>query len=157
MSRRGTFAILGNHDGDLLGPRLLEWGVHLVSARTARLESSRATLELVGVPSVSRLDPFDEFVRSIGPRQRAVPRLVLSHFPDSIRALHPLGADLILAGHTHGGQCCLPGGIPLVTHDSLPRRMSRGVHELPNGSLLVVNRGVGFANLPIRWDSVRAG
>jgi len=149
-SRLGTFAILGNHDGDLLGPRLLDWGVHLVSGRTARLESPDAVLELIGVPSVSRLDPIGAFVRSVRPRQRGVPRIVLSHFPDSIRELAPLGADLILAGHTHGGQCCLPGGLPLVTHDSLPKRMSKGVHEVPGGALLVVSRGLGFATLPVR-------
>jgi predicted MPP superfamily phosphohydrolase len=149
-SRLGTFAILGNHDGDLLGPRLLDWGVHLVSGRTALLESSHAGLEIVGVPSVSRLDPVRAFVDSVKPRQPGVPRVVLAHFPDSIDKLDPLAADLVLAGHTHGGQCCLPGGLPLVTHDSLPRRMSKGVHELPGGALLVVSRGLGFATLPLR-------
>ena len=149
-SRLGTFAILGNHDGDLLGPRLLDWGVRLVSGRTARLEAPDATLEIVGIPSVSRLDPVHAFVESVKPRGPGVPRIVLAHFPDSIHKLGPLGADLILAGHTHGGQCCLPGGFPLVTHDSLPRRMSRGVHELPGGALLVVSRGLGFATMPLR-------
>ncbi len=149
-SRLGTYAILGNHDGDLLGPRLRDWGVRDVSGRTARLESPDATLEIVGVPSVSRLDLDDAWLGSIGPRQPGVPRVVLSHYPDSIRRLAPLECDLILAGHTHGGQVCLPSGWPIITHDKLPRRMSKGVHALPRGALLVVHRGFGFADLPLR-------
>ena len=149
-SRLGVYAILGNHDGDLLGPRLIDWGVTIVSGRTARLESPEAALELVGVPSVSRLDPIEPFVASVAPRQPSVPRIVLAHYPDSVRQLRPLGADVILSGHTHGGQVCLPGGFPLITHDSLPRRMAKGVHELEDGALLVVNRGFGFATMPVR-------
>ncbi len=149
-SRLGVYAILGNHDGDLLGPRLLELGVTIVAGRTARLESPFGSLELIGVPSVSRLDPVESFVASLPPRKASVPRIVLSHYPDTCRALRPLGADLILSGHTHGGQVCLPGGFPLITHDSLPRRMSNGVHELEGGALLVIHRGFGFASMPMR-------
>jgi hypothetical protein len=149
-SRLGVYAILGNHDGDLLGPRLLDWGVTIASGRTARLESPDAALELVGVPSVSRLDPIEPFVESLPRRQPSVPRIVLAHYPDACHKLRPLDADLILCGHTHGGQVCLPGGFPLITHDSLPRRMSKGVHELEGGTLLAVNRGFGFATMQVR-------
>jgi predicted MPP superfamily phosphohydrolase len=148
-SRLGTWGILGNHDGDLLGPRLRDWGVHLLADRVSRMQNHEATIELIGIRSVHRKDLCDAFLRSVPPLEPSVPRMVLSHFPDSIRRLTELEAHVVLAGHTHGGQVCLPGGLPIITHDSLPRRMSRGVHAFGD-KLLVVNRGFGYANLPLR-------
>lgn len=39
------------------------------------------------------------------------------------------GVDLVFAGHTHGGQWCLPGGRALVTNCDLPARFARGIHR----------------------------
>jgi predicted MPP superfamily phosphohydrolase len=55
----------------------------------------------------------------------------------------------MLAGHTHGGQACLPGGIPIIRHDTLPRRYCRGVNRLFD-TWLVVSRGMGFATRQFR-------
>jgi uncharacterized protein len=60
-----------------------------------------------------------------------------------------LSPDLILSGHTHGGQVCLPGGYPLITHDALPRAYASGVHRIGQ-SWLVVSRGMGFAQFCLR-------
>lgn len=148
-SRHGVWGILGNHDGDLLGPRLRQWNVHVICGRVARLPLGDAAIELVGVPSVSRRDLCDEFVRSLPPLDPGMPRLVLSHFPDSVLRMRDLQAHLVLAGHTHGGQVCLPGGVPVITHDDLPRLMCQGIHPIGD-KLLIVNRGLGFASLPLR-------
>jgi uncharacterized protein len=75
--------------------------------------------------------------------------IALSHFPSHAVALAHAGVDLVLAGHTHGGQVCLPGGIPLITHDVLPRRFARGAHRLAQ-TWLVTSRGCGFSKYPIR-------
>jgi predicted MPP superfamily phosphohydrolase len=151
-SRLGVFGILGNHDGDLLGPRLEDWGVHVICGRLARVKHEEFRIEFAGIPSVSREDVRSrklDFIREIGPIEPGVPRLVLSHFPDSILHFTDLEAHIVLAGHTHGGQVCLPGGIPIITHDALPRAMCRGAHRV-GGRLLVVNRGMGFASVPMR-------
>jgi predicted MPP superfamily phosphohydrolase len=148
-SRLGIFGILGNHDGDLLGPRLGQMGVTLINGRTARLESADAAIELIGVPGVSRRDLTRDFLDRIGPKRDTVPRIVLSHYPDAIRRLAPLRADVVLSGHTHGGQICLPNGFAPLTHDSLPRRMSKGVHRMGD-TWLVVSRGAGFATWRVR-------
>jgi len=59
----------------------------------------------------------------------------------------------VLAGHTHGGQICLPGGWPIITHDTLPRRYAQGVHRWKD-SWLIVSRGIGFSSIPLRtWCS----
>jgi predicted MPP superfamily phosphohydrolase len=60
-----------------------------------------------------------------------------------------LDADFFLAGHTHGGQICLPGGWPLITHDRMPRRYSKGIFRF-DGTWYIVSRGFGFAGVPVR-------
>lgn len=66
------------------------------------------------------------------------------------------GADLIFAGHTHGGQICLPGGKALVTNCDLPTRYAKGLHTRPRpdgGTTHVhVSAGIGTsAKAPIRF------
>jgi len=57
----------------------------------------------------------------------------------AVTCLKAKGIPLVIAGHTHGGQICLPGGIPLLTHDDLPKQMSSGSHQIDD-TLLIVSR-----------------
>lgn len=148
-ARLGVYSILGNHDGDLIGPNLAGWGVQLLSGRIARLRSDDAEVELIGMPGVYRDDPRRRFLRSIQPRRREALRVVLAHFPDDIHGIAAAEPDLVLAGHTHGGQVCLPNGWPPIRHDSLPRRYAKGVHRW-NDTWLVVARGMGFTRYRVR-------
>jgi predicted MPP superfamily phosphohydrolase len=145
-SRLGTYVILGNHDDDLLAASLGGWGLHQVHGRRICLESGAATIELIGIGGLERRDLDPRFIASIPPKKPGSVRIVLSHFPDTLRRVGGLRPDLFLAGHTHGGQICLPGGRPISSHDSLPRRFSRGIHHIA-GTWLVVNRGFGFSSL----------
>ncbi|MGF1633207.1 MAG: metallophosphoesterase [Phycisphaerae bacterium] len=147
-SRLGTFAILGNHDGDLLRTRLHGCGLHLLESENAIIRpenAQNAELELLGLPGVDRADVDPAALPAKHP---ARPRIVLAHFPDLVH-LPGLAADVYLAGHTHGGQLCLPSGRPLLTHDSLPKTMCRGVHRIDQ-TWLVVSRGMGFSKWPVR-------
>lgn len=77
----------------------------------------------------------------------AIPRadefhVVLGHAPDF--ALGAVEADLLVAGHTHGGQVRLPGFGPPLTLSAVPRDWAAGRTELPSGATLVVSRGVGL-------------
>ena len=148
-SRLGLFAVTGNHDGDLLGPKLLSLGIHLINRRYVKLESENAAIELIGLPGVKRYSFDPKFISKIPPRQSGVPRIAIGHFPDQIRLIASLRADALLVGHTHGGQICLPGGQALIRHDSLPRKMARGAHRIGDTTLFV-NRGMGFTRWPIR-------
>src|SRR5579864_364014 len=69
-------------------------------------------------------------------------RLAVAHSPDVARALADLQYDLIVCGHTHGGQICIPGFGALVTNSDLPRKMASGVHRLGD-SWLHVSAGLG--------------
>jgi predicted MPP superfamily phosphohydrolase len=149
-SRLGTFAITGNHDGDFLAPRVGSWNLTLMENRRVVIDALRGEgIELIGLPGVHRLDLDEAFVDRMTPKSDGAVRIVLSHYPDHVRNIAPLAADVVLAGHTHGGQCCLPGRVPLIWHDDLPRRYASGVHRWKD-TWLVVGRGLGFATLPWR-------
>ena len=145
----GMFAVLGNHDGDLLGPRLAAWGVRVITHQRVEAVINDAAIELIGLPGPDRLDLSDRFIHSVPPRRAGVPRIVLSHYPDLIRPAAALQADLYVAGHTHGGQMCLPSERALMTHDTLPRPLCKGANDV-DGTCLLVNRGLGFTTIPAR-------
>jgi predicted MPP superfamily phosphohydrolase len=148
-SRLGAVTILGNHDGDLLGPPLASLNLTLVDHRCLSLHSGSATLELIGIAGVERKDFDPIFLHSLGPKKPNTVRVALSHYPDLIRKTRFLNADLFLAGHTHGGQICFPGKIPIIRHDSLPAKFIGGINRY-HETWLVVNRGLGFSSIPVR-------
>jgi hypothetical protein len=148
-SRLGSVAILGNHDGDLLGPPLASLDLTLVEHRMLSLTSGSASLELIGVAGVQREDFDPAFLRTLPAKAPNAVRVALSHYPDIVRETCFLKPDLFLAGHTHGGQICLPGKIPILKHDSLPRPICSGIHRAFD-TWLVVNRGFGFSWLAVR-------
>ncbi len=113
------------------------------------LHHNGADIEVIAMPGPLREDLPRGFAGSMPPKTAHVPRILLSHFPDHIRRMRPLQADIFLSGHTHGGQVSLPGGTPIIRHDSLPIRYFHGVHRLHN-AWFFVNRGFGFSTLPVR-------
>ena len=78
------------------------------------------------------------------------PLILLAHEPDF--ADHALGhqIDLVLSGHTHGGQILLPFLPPLLLPD-MGRHYVHGFFRLADGMQLYVNRGIGAVNLPFRF------
>ena len=131
------------------------------------LNNARTTVRVSGLDLdfVGMDDPHlgrDDYVP---PSPGASPDVTLGvvHAP-YVRALERLranGADVIFAGHTHGGQVCVPGMGALVTNCDLPRRMARGLHGWPGpfsgkdggtGVWLHVSAGVGTSPFaPIRF------
>jgi predicted MPP superfamily phosphohydrolase len=68
--------------------------------------------------------------------------VVLGHSPNF--ALGRIQADLLVAGHTHGGQVRLPWLGPVLNSSLLPRSQAAGVSRLASGATLVVSRGLGL-------------
>jgi predicted MPP superfamily phosphohydrolase len=156
-SRFGVYAITGNHDGDFIAARVARLGVKILPIGSPTRVSVRgAQVELIGLAGLTRQDADVQDILNIQPRDMdgrgpCLPRMVLSHYPDALVRLqqHDVSPDLHFAGHTHGGQVCLPGGVPILRHDTLPRRYCHGVHRLGD-SWLIVSRGMGYSSYPIR-------
>jgi len=148
-ARHGVLGVLGNHDQYRLPASIEGSGITYLDRRRLLLNVNGSPLELIGLPGVVRTDVTARILESFPPKDDQTPRLILSHYPDILRKAALLRPDVYFAGHTHGGQMCLPGGIPIIRHDSLPRRLTKGVHKV-NDTWLVVSRGLGFTTLPIR-------
>lgn len=125
--------------------------VDLNNAR-AILKAGGRSIELAGVddPHIGR----DEY--ATGPASGSVDvRLGLTHSPEPavLDAMARDGFDLLLAGHTHGGQVRVPGVGALVTNCGLDRRMARGLHRWPQSpAWLHVSAGLGtHPTAPIRF------
>jgi len=139
----GVFVVNGDVDDSVEGGlrRVVE-GTH---ARLLENESvivgSDPPVELVG------FDPRDEtgFERALAAPPRAAIRIALVHRPRYYSVLGRAGFDLVLAGHTHGGQVVLPLFGPPITLEVVPRDVAAGgLHRMEEGTLLYVTRGVGL-------------
>ncbi|MFI6759323.1 metallophosphoesterase [Micromonospora sp. NPDC050417] len=125
----------------------------LNNARTT-LKAGGRTVELVGVddPHVER----DDYGSVAGPTsEQADLSIALTHSPEP-PLLDEMAADgfqLLLAGHTHGGQVCVPFYGALTTNCDLPLSMAKGLHRWPNSDAwLHVSAGVGtHPTAPIRF------
>lgn len=120
-----VFAVLGNHDSIRLVPRMEQLGIRVLLNEAAYLERAGATLYLAGVDDAHYYRLHD--IQKVTPRAGESFSILLSHTPETFREAAAAGFQLMLSGHTHGGQICLPGGIPLITDTSdCPRRFTKG-------------------------------
>lgn len=152
-SRLGTYAILGNHDNDVLGALLPSMGVTLLGPQPAVIHpspSEDAAIELLGFPGIDRDDLDEAAMRRIAPKDPRHLRVAMCHFPDLFDRIAPaVSPDLYLTGHTHGGQVCLPNGWPPITHDRSPRRYAKGVHRRGD-TWYIASRGFGTGRIAVR-------
>jgi predicted MPP superfamily phosphohydrolase len=125
----------------------------LNNARTL-LKAGGRNIEVVGVddPHVGR----DDYPSIAGPADPTADlHLALTHSPEPA-VLDQMAADgfqVLLAGHTHGGQVCIPGVGALVTNCGLDRRMAKGLHRWPGSDAwLHVSAGLGtHPTAPVRF------
>ena len=125
----------------------------LNNARTV-LKAGGRSIELAGVddPHINR-DQYDTVAGPINPG--ADLHLGVTHTPASrvLNAMAADGFDLLMAGHTHGGQVCVPFYGALTTNCDLPHQMAKGLHRWPGSdSWLHVSAGLGtHPTAPIRF------
>jgi uncharacterized protein len=153
----GIVAVLGNHDVGASndpfsrGAIVDDWGdapVTLLRGETHTIEARGARIEVGGLDAeewlASRTPPSGELFRD-----GADLRLLLAHFPEAAERLAPDSADLVLCGHLHGGQICLPTPWGKL-------RLAHGVHRFREGiyrdgaTTVVVTRGLGTTLVPFR-------
>ena len=153
----GIVAVLGNHDVGASndpfsrGAMIEDWGeapVTLLRGETRAIEVRGVRIEVGGLDAAAwvggRARPSGELFSDA-----ADLRLLLAHFPEAAEELAPGSADLVLCGHLHGGQICLP----------TPRgklRLAHGVHRFREGiyrdraTTVVITRGLGTTLVPFR-------
>ena len=146
----GIYGILGNHDFLEQVPALEESGVRMLLNEGVTIRHSGAEFFLAGVDDPHFYGTHD-LERALSNRPGPMPTVLLSHSPEMYSEAESSAVDLYLCGHTHGGQICLPGGIPLITHAVCPRRMTTGKWN-HGGMTGYTSRGTGCSGVQARFN-----
>jgi predicted MPP superfamily phosphohydrolase len=146
------YATLGNHDmmvgGRYVYGDLINQGLPVLRNRAVALERNGQRLWLIGLGSACARDVDTERAFPDSAVRDREATIVLAHEPDILPQIAKLDADLMLSGHTHGGQVCLPFLPPAF----LPQYGKKYVQGwFRSGSTqLYVNRGIGTIGVPFR-------
>jgi hypothetical protein len=144
------YAVLGNHDSAHMVPRLEAMDIRVLVNESTTIERGGGTIHLAGVDDAHfyRADNIEKASADIPLDAFSV---LLTHTPEIYRQAAHAGFNLLLSGHTHGGQICLPGGVPLTLDSVLPRHMGKGAwkHHGMHGYTSV---GAGSSVVPVRFN-----
>ena len=143
------------NDVERLRKALAERGMEVLHNQSLQLrhkpgQSDGVDIQLAGVDDVSEGTP--DLVQTLRELKSGEPNILLSHNPDILEEADSRRADLILAGHTHGGQIVLPWLCAAHTHsEHLKRREASGYMRRGN-TQLYVSRGIG-EGIPLRFGA----
>lgn len=148
--RKPKYGILGNHDSLAKVPAMEVAGIRFLLNEHVVLRRGEAELYLIGIddPNFYKTHSFERALRGV---PEAATKLLLSHSPQTHKVAAKLGIDFLAAGHTHGGQICLPGGHVLVHDGSAPRSVLAGAWR-EGGLQGYTSRGTGASGLPVRLN-----
>lgn len=145
-----VYAILGNHDTVRMVPRIESLDIRLLMNEHVTLTRADARLHLAGID-----DPHFFEAGNIERAADGIPAedcaILLSHSPETWWQAAHAGFDLLLAGHTHGGQVCLPGGLPLMLNADCPRAYCRGPWRYRD-MLGYTSTGAGSSIVGVRYN-----
>jgi predicted MPP superfamily phosphohydrolase len=144
-----AYGVLGNHDFIEFVPPLEAAGLRMLLNETVAVECRGSVLHLSGVddPHFYEAESLERVATGVPPYQPAV---LLSHSPEIYRQAAAVGYSLMLSGHTHGGQICLPGGVPILTNARCPRRFKKGPWRY--GPMHgYTSPGAGCSGVPVRF------
>ncbi len=145
-----VYAVLGNHDTIRMVPAMEAMGYRLLLNENVKVQRQGEALYLAGIDDAHfyRLENCDRAARDIPSNAVSI---LLSHTPEAYRHAAHAAFDLMLCGHTHGGQICLPGGIPIRTEADCPRRFARGPWRY-NNMIGYTSTGVGTSIIDVRLN-----
>jgi predicted MPP superfamily phosphohydrolase len=148
--RDPVYGVLGNHDSIRMVPDLEKMGIRMLVNESDTIERGGRKIHIAGIDDAHfyRADNIEKATDLIPLDAFSV---LLSHTPEIYRQAAHAGFSLLLSGHTHGGQICLPGGIPITLDSVLPRRLGAGPwkHHTMEGYTSV---GAGSSVVPVRFN-----
>lgn len=133
---------------DELAERVRQAGIIPLDNEGQLVHTGDRTIWIAGIDDLMLGNP--NINRALNGASPNVPVVLLSHNPDIYPWAELAGVDLVLSGHTHGGQINLPGIGPVLTRCYIGRDMAAGLSRRGN-SVLHVSRGLG-ETLPIRLN-----
>lgn len=145
-----VYGVLGNHDTICMVPGMEEMGIRMLQNEAETIVRGDQRIHLAGIDDAHyyRVDNIEK-VASQFPHDEF--SILLSHTPEIYRQAAHADFNLMLSGHTHGGQICLPGSIPITLSSVLPRRMGSGswkYHDMVGYTSV----GAGSVIVPVRLN-----
>jgi hypothetical protein len=145
-----VMAVLGNHDSLETVPVFEHMGIRVLLNETEIVRRSGSRIFIAGIDDAHFFGTHD-----ISKAAAAIPAdefaVLLSHTPEMFREADAAGFDLMLSGHTHGGQICLPGSFPITLSARLPRRFGAGAWRFSRLQGYT-SAGVGTSVVPVRFN-----
>jgi uncharacterized protein len=142
--------VFGNHDSIQMLPALEAMGIRMMMNESIAVGRGDAVIHIAGIDDAHYFKTHDLAAARSGIPPDAF-TLLLSHTPEIYREAAAAGFDFMLSGHTHGGQICLPGSIPVTLDADVTREFGAGPWR-HRDLVGYTSRGVGTSLVPVRFN-----
>jgi uncharacterized protein len=148
--KQPIYGVLGNHDTIQMVPAMEAMGIRMLLNECEVIARSDQRIFLAGIDDAHffRVDNIEKAALQIPDSEFSI---LLSHTPEVYRQAAHANFNLMLSGHTHGGQICLPGSIPIKLEAVLPRRMGAGAWQY-HSMTGYTSVGAGSSVVPVRLN-----
>ena len=145
-----VYGVLGDHDTIQMVPGLEAMGIRMLLNESEVIVRGDQQIYLAGIDDAHcfKVDNIEKAALQIPHGKFSI---LLSHTPEIYRQAAHADFNLLLSGHTHGGQICLPGSIPIILDAVLPRRMGAGAWQYHNMTGYT-SVGAGSSVVPVRLN-----
>jgi uncharacterized protein len=145
-----VYGVLGDHDTIQMVPGLEAMGIRMLLNESEVIARGDQQIYLAGIDDAHcfKADDIEKAALQIPYGEFSI---LLSHTPEIYRQAAHADFSLLLSGHTHGGQICLPGSIPIILDAVLPRQMGAGAwqyHDMAGYTSV----GAGSSVVPVRLN-----
>lgn len=145
-----VYGVLGNHDTVRMVPGLEKMGIRMLLNEAEAIERGGERIHLAGIDDAHfyRMDNIEKAAEKIPHEEFSI---LVTHTPEIYRQAAHADFDVLLSGHTHGGQICLPGGIPITLSAVLLRALGSGPWR-HHGMIGYASVGAGSSVVPVRFN-----
>jgi len=148
-AKSAVYGIMGNHDEYIVLDEFEKIGVKMLVNENIEISTDDSLIQIVGLDDCHYYNSADLDQAEAGLTEEGF-KILLCHSPEFYHVAEERGYSLYLAGHTHGGQICLPGGIPILANARIMRKMISGYWQY--GDLQGYTcRGTGSGIVPVRF------
>ncbi len=145
----GVFVVSGNHDPDEVIDYIANTNAHMLNNSAHSIIKNNARLNIIGVIDPVRRQTHD-LAKATHYVTRADTNILLVHSPELVYDAVQYPVDIYLCGHTHGGQMCLPGNIPVQNRPGCERQFISGCWQYQHITGYT-SRGVGTTGVTARF------
>jgi uncharacterized protein len=145
-----VYGVMGDHDTIQMVPGLEAMGIRMLLNESAVIVRGDQQIYLAGIDDAHCFE-VDNIEKAASQIPSGKFSILLSHTPEIYRQAAQADFNLLLCGHTHGGQICLPGSIPIILDAVLPRRLGAGAWQYRNMAGYT-SVGAGSSVVPVRFN-----